>query len=186
MIKKKNTVGIIVILIVVGILGAYKIWLAIEKGNDNSNLFTQLKELCSNTETSPYKNPALGLSFQFNNDALVCDYQPLNQVGKSYEIYVWNKEAFFNSKPLGFGKGIIGKISINPTPGLPSGKVIKEESIVVAGLKTIVKTVRPASCTSDSCPATQMVELTYKENVYVLEEYAPGVNLFRNFNFLSK
>lgn len=184
--KKQIIIGFCVLLVGAGIFGGYKAWIAISQKNVSSALFSQFKTYCKTTETSPYENYALGFHFQFNDDVLVCDYQPPNQIGKTHEIYLWNKGVFNGSTPAGFGFGVIGKITINPLPGLPIGTTVAEESGTVAGKSVTIKTVHPSSCVASECPTSRVVELSYQGDIYILEEYILGTKLLETFEFIPK
>ena len=151
-----------------------------------SSLFAMFKKYCQVKEGGLFEDSAFGFRFRFNDDVLVCDYQPPNRIGNNHEIYLWNKAAFYMTEPMGFGQGIIGKISINPLPGLPSKTVIAEKEIIVAGISTTVKTTRPPMCSKDSCPTALVAEIQKGGNNFVLEEYNPHANLLESFEFISE
>lgn len=161
-------------------------------GNEQSAadaLFAGFKKHCRIVEQSPFQEDTLGIRFQFNDDAVVCQVVPLIQEdnNREVEIYVWNKKAFNGSTMLGFGEGIIAKVTANPPSGLPDMTTIGTTTEVVAGESITVRTAQPLACEAgQDCPRARIVELSHKENTFVLEEYAVRANLFKSFEFLTQ
>lgn len=186
MLKKYSIIGLCILLTGAVIFGGYKVWMTVGQKDADSALFVQLKKYCHITEVTPFENRTLGFRLEFSDDAIVCDYQPVVQEGGGREVYIWNKEAFNKPTQLGFGLGIIGKVTMNPLPGLPAGVTIAEEAGTIAGISTTIKTVRPPSCITSECPTSRIVELLYRGDAYVLEEYATDVRLFDSFTFLPR
>jgi hypothetical protein len=151
----------------------------------DQQLLSEFKRHCRVVEQGLFQDDLLGIRFRFNPDALVCDYRPPVQQMGLREIYVWRRDAFRSSRMLGFGEGVMAKITINPVPGIPAGTTVEVATEMVAGKPTAVRTVRPASCNSEGCPTARVVELIHRGNTVILEEFASDANLFRSFELLS-
>lgn len=184
--NKKFIISLIIVLVGIGALIFYRMRLNTGNKNYADFLHSQFKTYCRITEKAPFEDFELGIRFNFGNDTLVCDYQsPIQEDGR--EIYLWKKQAFEKSEPL--GQGAVGKLSVNPLPGLPelpqSGVLIKDETSTIAGISTSVKVIRQAECKSDLCFTTRIAELTYLRNRLVLEEYSDDVGLLKSFEFIK-
>lgn len=184
--NRKIIIGFI-ILIGVGLLVFSQIQQNTNDKDYNNNLLSaQFKKYCRIVEKESFEDLALGIRFSFNSDILVCDYQsPIDESGR--EIYLWKKQAFEKSEPL--GQGAVGKITVNPLPQLPilpeDSVVIKKEELTISGIPTSVKTVQQPKC-QNNCSTARIAEITHLGDKFVLEEYTDGVGLMESFEFVKR
>lgn len=177
---KKRLYLFFAVILLVGIIGVFYLVRDAKHQNSNDKFFALLKTKCQIFSTSPYKDSEFDFSVKFNDDQILCLMR--DDLGETYELYVWQKNAFESKTVSALQSAVFGKISINPTE-VQKVDIVNTFLTTIDGEAVTGETILPKGCTASECPHVNKITIQRIGKEFRIEEYDGNLDFFSNIHF---
>lgn len=175
----------IIALLLIGIIGGLcvtKILKTSKLQSANDAFFNLFKSRCEVFDEGSYQDQTFSFNIAFADDQIVCLLK--DDIGQNHEVYLWQKNIFKSASiDVPLQDAILGKITVDPAPGMPALDVIGGFSTMIDDEFVEGEIVTSKNCNSDVCPHAKRVMIERNGKLFSIEEYNERLSLFENIHF---